>query len=134
MAVDVPLAPPRSDGIGDLPLLLGAYVAVEIRGPGLEGVVSIPRRALREDDRVWVNRGGELVVAPVEVAWSVGDRVFVRGGPEPGEEVVVSRIAAPVPGMALAVNGDGRSDASASDTAAAAPGTAPAGAIPAGAR
>jgi RND family efflux transporter MFP subunit len=91
---------------GSLPLLLGAHVSVEIEGPRVEGAVAIPRVALRDGNAVWLAREGKLAVVPVTVAWSTEDRVFVHGGLVAGESVVVSRIAAPVAGMALRTNGD----------------------------
>jgi hypothetical protein len=96
---------------GPLPLLLGAHVSVEIEGPRVEDVVAIPRVTLRDGDAVWLSRGGKLAIVPVEVVWGTENRVFVRGDVTPGDDLVVSRIAAPVAGMALRVNGDQRADA-----------------------
>ncbi len=104
-----PLGDPGGEG-GSLPLLLGANVAVEIEGPRINDAVAIPRVALRDRDMVWIARGGKLVVVPVEVVWATERRVFVRGEVVPGDSVVVSRIAAPVAGMALRANG-ARADA-----------------------
>ena len=90
---------PTVDG-NDIPLLLGSNVTVEIEGPPIEGVVSIPRRALRDDDRVWIERGEKLHIVPVEVVWTREDDVFVNGL-DAGGHVITSRISAPVEGMAL---------------------------------
>ena len=89
---------PTADAV---PLLLGAHVAVEIEGPRLADVVAIPRIALREGNKVWIEREGILAIEQASVVWSTEERVFVRGGLQPGDNVVVSRIAAPVAGMSL---------------------------------
>ena len=104
-----PLGEPGGKG-GSLPLLLGANVAVEIEGPRIDDAVAIPRIALRDRNMIWIERDHKLAIEPVAVVWSTENRVFVRGALTPGESVVVSRIAAPVAGMALRVNG-GRADA-----------------------
>ena len=84
---------------GTLPLLIGAYVDVEIEGPDVDDVVAIPRTALREDDAVWVARDGALAIEAVEVVWTTEERAFVRGAVAPEDAVITSRVAAPVAGM-----------------------------------
>jgi RND family efflux transporter MFP subunit len=84
-----------------LPLLLGAFVQVEIQGQSLEGVYSLPNRALRTGDKVWVvDAEGKLVIKPIEVAWSYEDRSLVRGLAA-GDKVITGRLSTPVQGMAL---------------------------------
>ncbi len=102
---------PEGDGEAGLPLLLGAYVNAEIEGPELNDVVSVPRTTLRDGDRLWVKRDGKLAIEAVEVVWTTEQRAFVRGNASIGEQVVTSRIPAPVEGMPLKVNGVGAADA-----------------------
>ncbi|MFO8074347.1 MAG: efflux RND transporter periplasmic adaptor subunit [Polyangia bacterium] len=102
---------PEGGGGAELPLLLGAYVNAEIEGPELKDVVSVPRTALRDRDRLWIKRDGELAIETIEVVWTTEQRVFVRGDVSVGEQVVTSRIPAPVEGMPLKVNGVGDADA-----------------------
>jgi RND family efflux transporter MFP subunit len=85
-----------------LPMLIDAYVDVEIAGKQVEGVFSLPRTALREGQRVWVmNEADQLDIRDVEVVWGNQETCLVRSGLEDGERVVVGDIAAPVAGMAL---------------------------------
>ncbi|HUU02959.1 MAG TPA: efflux RND transporter periplasmic adaptor subunit [Myxococcota bacterium] len=99
--VDNPMGSGKSDGQG-MPLLLGSYVAVKIRGPRAEGVIALPRRALRESGQVWVlDPENKLQIRHVAVIWARDEDVFVRGELRPGEKVITSRIAAPVAGMRL---------------------------------
>jgi len=99
--VDNPLGSGKSDGEG-MPLLLGSYVAVKIRGPRVDGVITLPRRALRESGQVWVlDSDSKLQIRRVAVIWARDEDVFVRGELHDGEQVITSRIAAPVAGMRL---------------------------------
>lgn len=85
-----------------LPLLVGAYVRVEIVGTELVDVISLPRTALRDGDRVWImGPDDRLEVRDVEVTWRAPDHVFLGKGVDAGERVVVSAIGAPIPGMRL---------------------------------
>ena len=89
--------------VGGPPLLLGDYVNVEIQGRVLHDVMELPRGTLREGGVVWVLRDGALDARDVSVAWKEGNSVFVDAGLEEGDQVIVSDISSPVPGMALAV-------------------------------
>jgi len=84
------------------PLILGAYVRVEIEGRRLPDVVRIGRGALRDGGRVWVMQpDNTLDIREVRVAWSGADHVCLAGGLAGGEKLVVSDLGAPVQGMAL---------------------------------
>lgn len=83
-----------------LPLLLNAYVNVELDATAIERAIEVPRRALRESQRVYVvDAEGRLRVREVQIVWRRPDSVLVGGGLEDGDELVVSRVAAPVDGM-----------------------------------
>lgn len=107
--VDNPLGGGNDEDVRDLPLLLGAYVSVEIEGPMLDDIVVLPRLALREDNRVWVKAGDKLSIRNVDVVWSNQNSVFVKGDLAPGEDVITSRIGAPVEGMKLRLEDEGSS-------------------------
>jgi RND family efflux transporter MFP subunit len=91
------------DQPGADPLLLGSYVRAEITGGRLTDVIEVPRRALRDNNRVWVvDRDGLLQVRRADVAWSVGQQLLLTandpGGLAPGDRIVTSRIDGLVPG------------------------------------
>ena len=96
---------PLSTGEGrSLPLFVGAYVRAEIEGPELADVVELPRHALRDGGDVWIMDGDDrLEIRPVEIAFRGPDTVLVSGGLRAGERIVTSRIATPLPRMALRV-------------------------------
>jgi RND family efflux transporter MFP subunit len=110
---------------GLTPLLLGSVVDVTLDGRDIADVREIPRRALREGDTVWTARevklegaapalraafagrdaGQVLDVRKVRVVRRERDRVLVRAEDLPADaKVIVSRLAAPVPGIALAAS------------------------------
>lgn len=85
-----------------IPLMLGAYVRVEIKGKSVEEVFAVPRTSIREGDQVWImDEEDRLVFRPVEVLHRSKDRVLIRNGLEGGERIVTNRIPSPLPGMKL---------------------------------
>ncbi|MBW1873609.1 MAG: HlyD family efflux transporter periplasmic adaptor subunit, partial [Deltaproteobacteria bacterium] len=98
--VDNPMNTDGSNGSA-LPLLLGAYVTVNIEGPNVEGILRLPRRTMRDKNQVWVKVGKQLSIRQVEIVWTRSDTVFVRGDLRPCDLVITSRIAVPVKGMKI---------------------------------
>jgi RND family efflux transporter MFP subunit len=82
-------------------LLLNSFVKVAIEGPQRDDLIAIPRIALREGDEVWqMTADKTLKVTPVNVVRRLTDQVLVKGL-KPGTTIIKSRLASPVPGMAL---------------------------------
>ena len=71
----------------------------------MDGVYSMPRKALREDRYVWLARSGKLAIAPVEVLWRDAARVLFRDGISDGDSLIVSDLPIPIQGMAVNVAG-----------------------------
>ncbi len=105
--VDVPspLAPPE----GYAPLYLGDQVNIRLAGRLLTSVVIIPRRALRDNDTVWILLpDNTLDIRPVEVIWKDSTTAYIReqaGMPDTalqhGELLITSTLAAPIQGMEI---------------------------------
>lgn len=91
---------------GAQPLLLGAYVDVSFTGKALEDMLEAPRLALHEGDRLWFLEDGKLAIRPVTVARRLRDTVLISAGLKPDEQIIVTRLSTPVPGMALRRQGD----------------------------
>jgi RND family efflux transporter MFP subunit len=90
----------QPENSGKKPLLLGEYVRADIDGQVLSQVFSIPRNALRENSQVWLATSTNTLAArTVEVLWRDAGRVLVADGLSAGEELIVSDITAPIPGM-----------------------------------
>ena len=87
---------------GKLPLLVGAYVQVELNGRGIHKAIELPRKALRGGDKVYLlGADSRLEIRDVQVIWSEDQSVLIGSGLRDGENVIVSRVASPVTGMLL---------------------------------
>lgn len=83
----------RAEARGRAPLAVGLFVDAEIEGRELRDVISLPRAALRGDDRVFaVDAGGRLRLVPVEVVRAQGEEILVRASLEEGGLVCVSEL------------------------------------------
>lgn len=79
------------------PLLVGTYVNAEIQGQLLEDVVVLPRHTLQANNLVWVaDQENRLRSRTVELITSNGDEVYIRGGLEAGDQVVLTRMENPL--------------------------------------
>lgn len=105
VAVDDPLSLKSK---GQVPLFLSALARVTVEGRSVEGVFVLPRGALRQGEQVWVvDAQGKLHIRTAVVAWQGEEEVYLREGVGEGDRVVVSRLSAPVEGMAVRVRGEG---------------------------
>ena len=80
----------------------GLFVTATVTGPTLEDVVTLPRAALRPDDRVLVVEGERLHARPVTLAAVQGDEVLVRGL-APGTRVCLTPLSLTAEGMRVVV-------------------------------
>jgi multidrug efflux system membrane fusion protein len=81
-------------------LLPGTFVTAEIEGKEREGVFELPRGALNAaQEAVLVDAGGKLQIRRLQVLRNDAGRVWIGGGLQAGERVVVSGIETPVPGQ-----------------------------------
>lgn len=95
-----PLA--TGNGLPKLPLLIGNYVHVKIKGHTLKQVFVLPRRALRDDNRVYVITGdNKLSVRKVRILRREKGNALVRGDLRAGDMVITSRLDTAVNGMVL---------------------------------
>ena len=101
--VVIAVADPFKTSNGQFPLMPGSFVEVEIEGRLIEGVVPIPRHALREGNTVWVVSDERIQIRPVEVARSDLRSVYVSHGLNEGDLVVVSTLEVVTEGMIVRV-------------------------------
>ena len=85
---------------GELPPV-GLFVEAKVPGKTLENVVVLPRSAVRGSNEVWVVQDGKLAKRYINILRTSRDEVVARGGFEPGDELVLTRLAAPVSGDAV---------------------------------
>ena len=105
------------------PLRSGTFVRASIESRTQESVIVLPRQALRGKDRVWIadpvwiesetstlqewlgyrDQQTRLIFRSVDVSFADAKQVIVAAGIQPGEQVVVSLLAAVVDGMGVKV-------------------------------
>ena len=81
----------------DEPLRIGTYINAEIQGRLLEDVIVLPRHTLQANDLVWIaDQENRLRSRTVDVITTNGDDVYISGGFEPGDKVVITRMENPL--------------------------------------
>ncbi|MFP4540421.1 MAG: efflux RND transporter periplasmic adaptor subunit [Opitutales bacterium] len=115
VTVEAPLpeAGRSASGADTLPLLLNAYVDVELESPEVESLIRVPREALRGGDALHLYEDGRLAIVTPEIVWGREDSVLVGKGLQEGAQVITSSIAAPIEGMPLRLP-EGREERSSS--------------------
>jgi multidrug efflux system membrane fusion protein len=88
---------------GSYPLIPGMFCSVTIPGKTVADVYRVPRSALGEDDNVFVVVDDVLVERSIHILREVGDELLIDHGLEPGDEVIISRLSAPVEKMKVRV-------------------------------
>ncbi|MEE8328413.1 MAG: HlyD family efflux transporter periplasmic adaptor subunit [Thermodesulfovibrionia bacterium] len=85
---------------GEGRILLGSYVKVKIDAGFFDNVYSIPRRALREGDVVWIKDDEDkLQIRHVRVVWRLKDKVLVNADLKDSDKLILSRLQSPLPGI-----------------------------------
>jgi len=98
---ELPASAPRS-------LMRGMFVQVHVHVDSPEPLVSIPEEAQRPNGEVWLMRDGRLEIVRPRPVQAVDGRLLFESaasGLLPGDRVVVSQIAVPREGMAVAESG-----------------------------
>ena len=85
------------------PLLPGTFVEVTIYGSTLRDVIPLPRYAVHNEDELWVVSDGQLRVQKIEIAHVQRDLLYVRGGLQEGQRVIVSPMDVVTDGMQVRV-------------------------------
>ncbi len=94
------------DGNGEVPLLMGTFVAAEIGGREAGELALVPRHSLQRGSTLWmVDEEGRIYPREVEVVRRDDDHVYIAGGVEVGERYCVTPIDQPLPGMKVRVSG-----------------------------
>lgn len=93
---------------GELPPV-GLFVDARVPGATLEDVVELPRSAVRGADEVWVVAEGKLAKRRVKILRADRETLAVSGDFEEGDQLVLTRLAAPLVGMKVEVEQGGES-------------------------
>ena len=101
----------RESAAGELPLLLGSYVRVEIDAGTLTNVVAIDRTTLRDNNRIWiVDVNGRLQIREVNVRWRKDETIYIDPVMSRGESMIISQLRAALPGMEVQAQPAGGSE------------------------
>jgi len=84
------------------PLLLGAYVKVNINGRTLKNVIKVPRANIHNDNELWLCESGKLLIRKVDILWRDRDYAIIEGKELNTDTLVVSDLSTPVRGMRIA--------------------------------
>ncbi|MFO7831956.1 MAG: efflux RND transporter periplasmic adaptor subunit [Desulfuromonadaceae bacterium] len=87
------------------PLLLGAYLQLDLPGKEIKGVTALPRAAVHNGNQVWIaTPEGTLDVREIEPLRRTRDKIYIQDGLDPEEKVITSTLAYAVEGMAVKEN------------------------------
>jgi RND family efflux transporter MFP subunit len=89
------------------PLPVGTFVSAAIRGAAAESVIRVPRELVRgSDELVFVDDDEKLNIRSVGIIRSDAEYIYIRGGAEAGERIVMTALEAPVNGMSVRTTED----------------------------
>ncbi len=90
----------------EMRLIPGQFVRVRIEGLNVADATSVPRKAVLTNNAghfVWVVDAGKVTQRTVQLGATVGERVIIKRGLSPGEQVVVDGIMKVADGKSVAI-------------------------------
>ena len=100
VAVDDPYQLQKRSAYPDLSQ--GLFVEIQLFGDKLDSSISIPRKALRNDNHVWVaDPENRLQLRPVEILRREKQQLIIKQGLSAGEKLVLTTLAGATDGMLL---------------------------------
>ncbi len=93
---------------GQPALAIGSFVEISFEGRVMTDIFAIPRQALRDNNTVWIMAADNLLrikaVKPVRLE---KDEVFINGGIEAGDLIILTNLTGAANGMKLRAAGKG---------------------------
>lgn len=90
----------HADSAAREPLPMGTFVRARIEGAVVEGVIRLPRSAIRGNGQVvFVDDEDRLRIRPVEVLRADADYAYLTGGAAAGDRISVTAIESPINGL-----------------------------------
>jgi len=87
------------------PLLLGAYLQLDLPGKEIKGVTALPRATVHNGNQIWIaTPEGTLNVREIEPLRRTMDKIYIQDGLDPEEKVITSTLAYAVEGMTVKEN------------------------------
>jgi len=98
-------------GSGESPLPMGTFVAANIAGATVSGVIRVPRSALRGNSQlIFVDEDNRLHIRDVEVVRADAEFAYLRGGGMQGDRISTTVIESPINGMKVRTSDDPEPD------------------------
>ena len=95
------------------PLPMGSFVSASIDGSTVDGVIRVPRTALRGSDQlIFVDDESRLRIRSVQFSRSDADYVYIIEGAVAGDRIVVTALETPVNGTKVRTGDDDESGTS----------------------
>jgi RND family efflux transporter MFP subunit len=89
------------------PLQIGTFVTARIKGKQAQDLYKIPRDAFRDLDSVLISdSANKLYLRDLKIVRAEADYVYVNGGLDQGDRVVLTAIDSPIQGMNLRIAGE----------------------------
>lgn len=97
------------------PLPVGTFVGAQIKGSAVEGVMRVPRSALRGSDRLlFVDDENKIRIRTVNVVRADAQYAYVAGDELLGQRIAITGIDTPLNGMIVRTTDDPQADGSSS--------------------
>lgn len=89
------------------PLPMGSFVSASIEGSTVDGIIRVPRTALRGSDQlIFVDEESRLRIRDVQFSRSDAEYVYITAGAVAGDRVVVTALETPVNGTKVRTEDD----------------------------
>lgn len=104
------LSPPQQEDPAPVPLMVGLFCDVQIRGRTLQDVYALPRGAIHAGQQVWTaSAQGKLRIHTADVVRQDRQQGLVRLSLDPGERIITSQLKGVTEGMRVRLAGMGGS-------------------------
>ena len=105
------------DSVSALPM--GTFVAASIEGMTIDGVVRVPRTALRGNDQLmFVDAENRIRMIDVDVLRADSEFAYLQGSSLPGDRISLTVIESPINGMKVRTTDDPPADPATNDAEA----------------
>lgn len=83
-------------------LLLGSFVELHLAAKKLNHVVQIPRRAVRDGNKIWLIDNNKLNIVPIKPVWKNKNFVFIDAKSlDINKKLIISDLSSPIEAMKL---------------------------------
>ena len=86
------------------PLVPGMFVQVDIKGRKVDDIIRVPRYAVRNGNKVWVEKEQTLNIVEVEIVRMDRQNAYISNGLDDGDIVIVSPLDVVTDGMKIRTN------------------------------